>query len=252
MCSNSSYTLPKTEISALFPPNIFLNEKRLTPPSSRLILKIGAKVVLLTNLSLKSGLVNGSQGEVVGFTDSKAWQEADLTEDEKGHLEQFKGLNHTLRPVVKFTNGRTQTIRPKTQGCQKGTSKDPYFVSRTQIPLTLAWALSIHKSQGMTLDYVEVCSDRTFEAGQLYVGLSRATRLEGLTITGVSREQITMPPEVVQFYESENWERLGPSSSSASSTPAQMEAVAEEPLQQSPPKENGSENCNASASHATN
>ena len=57
----------------------------------------------------------------------------------------------------------------------------------------------------MTLDYVEVCSDDRFKAGQLYVGLSRATKLEGLTVTGASREQIMMPSEVVEFYESENW-----------------------------------------------
>ncbi|TVY49195.1 ATP-dependent DNA helicase [Lachnellula occidentalis] len=202
---------------------------------TELVLKIGAKVVLLTNLSLKSGLVNGSQGEVVAFMDSSSWQESKLTESESLHLMGFTERNHTLRPVVRFCNGRTQTIHPQTQGGQKRDNRDSYFVARTQIPLTLAWALSIHKSQGMTLEYVEVCSDRHFESGQLYVGLSRATKLEGLTVTGASREQITMPSEVVEFYESEHWEHLRPSRSSAANSPAQVESVVEEAsLQQSP------------------
>lgn len=217
-----------------------MKRKRLTRQPFRLVLKLGAKVVLLTNLSLKSGLVNGSQGEVIGFTDTGSWQEPRLTNSEKEHLEQFKEHNHTLRPIVRFSNGRTQTIRPQTQGGQKRKNQDLYFVARTQIPLTLAWALSIHKSQGMTLEYVEVCSDKRFEAGQLYVGLSRATKLEGLTVTGASREQITMPSEVVEFYESEHWEHLRPSRSSAANSPAQTESVVEDKsLQQPPSNEDG-------------
>ncbi|TVY45443.1 ATP-dependent DNA helicase [Lachnellula subtilissima] len=208
-----------------------------------LVLKIGAKVVLLTNLSLKSGLVNGSQGEVIGFRDTSSWQEPKLSKSEKEHLEQFKGHNHTLRPVVRFSNGRIQTIRPQTQGSQKRKNQDSYFVARTQIPLTLAWALSIHKSQGMTLEYVEVCSDKRFEAGQLYVGLSRATKLEGLTVTGASREQITMPSEVVEFYESDHWEHLRPSKSSAANSPTLTESVVEEEfLQQFPSSYDGNGN----------
>ncbi|TVY93153.1 ATP-dependent DNA helicase [Lachnellula willkommii] len=199
---------------------------------------------------LQSGLVNGSQGEVIGFRDTASWQEPKLTNSEKEHLERFKEHNHTLRPIVKFSNGRTQTIRPQTQGGQKRKNKDSYFVARTQIPLTLAWALSIHKSQGMTLEYVEVCSDKRFEAGQLYVGLSRATKLEGLTVTGASREQITMPSEVVQFYESEHWEHLRPSRSSAANSPAQTESVVEEEsLQQSPSNEDGSGTSNSNWSN---
>jgi len=182
---------------------------------TRLILKVGAKVVLLSNINPKGGLVNGSQGEVVGFVDTKDWR---LKEPEgKGKnrwlAEQAKIAHFQTRsslcPIVRFTNGKTVTIQPIVQESLRGQSYDQYLVSRTQIPLTLAWALSIHKSQGMTLEHVEVSSNDIFESGQLYVGFSRATKLEGLTVTGYSREQLSPDEDVLEFYNNAQWEDLG-------------------------------------------
>jgi len=76
------------------------------------------------------------------------------------------------------------------------------------MPLALAWALSIHKSQGMTLQYVDVTSNDIFETGQLYVALSRATALEGLIVSGFSREQLPMDKDVLEFYQNTPWENL--------------------------------------------
>jgi len=59
------------------------------------------------------------------------------------------------------------------------------------------------------LDYVQVGSKDIFESGQLYVALSRATSLEGLTLTGYSREQLRVDSDVLEFYESTRWETLG-------------------------------------------
>jgi ATP-dependent DNA helicase PIF1 len=74
--------------------------------------------------------------------------------------------------------------------------------SRSQVPLILAWALSIHKSQGQTLEWVRVDLSKVFEAGQAYVALSRAVRMEGLQVLGFNRRKIMVHPRVIEFYAS--------------------------------------------------
>lgn len=191
-----------------------LNDDRLP---TTLVLKVGAKVVLLSNLNPEGGLVNGSQVEVIKFVDTKNWPAKEP--EGKGKKRWLVGQAKTyefqtsrgfLCPIVRFTNGKIVTIRPIVQECLRGPSYDRYLVSRTQIPLTLAWALSIHESQGMTLEHVEVSSNDIFESGQLYVGFSRATKLEGLTVNGYSREQLSTDEDVLEFYENARWEDLEP------------------------------------------
>lgn len=116
---------------------------------TELKLKIGAKVVLLHNLNPKLGLVNGTQGQVIGFANSESWPDKS-----EGHWKQmcsmdFTSKNGYFRPIVKFANGKTQAIPHIIHDSTKISGQDRYLVSRSQIPLTLAWALSIHKSQGM-------------------------------------------------------------------------------------------------------
>jgi ATP-dependent DNA helicase PIF1 len=172
----------------------------------RIELKIGMLVVLLVNLDLSSGLCNGSQGIIAGFEEydpNKLPKKADFGEGDgivgqyatikeahiKGFAEQQRKENEgrgqkLFWPVVRFLNGLTMTILPECQVHELG-DKQPYsLLCRTQIPLAAAWALSIHKSQGMTLDRVIVNLSRAFEEGQVYVALSRATSLQGLKIEG--------------------------------------------------------------------
>ena len=69
-----------------------------------------------------------------------------------------------------------------------------------QIPLKLAWACSIHKIQGASLDYVEIDLENIFEYGQAYCGLSRVKTIEGLSITSLDVEKIQAHPDAIEYY----------------------------------------------------
>lgn len=148
------------------------------PAPEVLQLKIGAQVMLLKNLNFDRELVNGARGKVVGF-------DVDAKTKEK-------------YPIVLFTSKQTQVIKPEKWSVMLGSKEVAY---REQIPLTLAWAMSIHKSQGMTIDRVEMDLSNVFAAGQAYVALSRATSLSGLKLLGIiDRAKIKSSTSVVQFY----------------------------------------------------
>ncbi|XP_050535314.1 ATP-dependent DNA helicase PIF1 [Daktulosphaira vitifoliae] len=145
----------------------------LTPVEKTIILKPGAQVMLLKNISVNSGLVNGARGIVKQF-------------DKNGS------------PIVQFKNGFKVAIKS-----EKWIIKTPtgQFLSRQQLPLKLAWAFSIHKSQGLTLDCVEISLGRVFEAGQAYVALSRAKSLKSLKIIDFDTKYVWANPDVLTFYE---------------------------------------------------
>jgi ATP-dependent DNA helicase PIF1 len=150
-------------------------------------------------------LVNGTQGEVIGFEEVPD-VEPGPTESTPPIQPVGDKIRSRFEPIVRFANGAEKTISPVEWSSRCGTNQRPYLASRTQIPLLLAWGLSIHKSQGMTLQYLEVSSKDLFEPGQLYVGLSRATSLESLTLSGGSRKQLCTDAEVLKFYENTKWE----------------------------------------------
>ncbi|NWQ97648.1 PIF1 helicase, partial [Burhinus bistriatus] len=144
------------------------------PVGGRVELKLGAQVMLTKNLDVSQGLVNGARGVVVAFESEE------------------KGL-----PKVRFLCGVTQVIK-----MEKWVFKGPSGVhlSRQQLPLKLAWAISIHKSQGMSLDCVEISLSRVFESGQAYVALSRARSLAGLRVLDFDPKVVRADPSVLQFY----------------------------------------------------
>lgn len=145
-----------------------------TPVLSKLVLKVGAQVMLLKNLSTTTGLVNGARGVVTSFTNNN------------------EGIPH-----VRFLNGETFPIKHEKWTAKTGGGQ---FMHRKQLPLKLAWAFSIHKSQGMTLDCAEMSLSRVFESGQAYVALSRARNLQSLRILDFNSNVIRAHPDVLRFY----------------------------------------------------
>ncbi|XP_076001063.1 ATP-dependent DNA helicase PIF1 [Genypterus blacodes] len=152
-------------------------------PVGRLIqLKVGAQVMLTKNLDVQRGLVNGARGVVVAFESGK----------------------HGL-PRVRFLCGATEVLKPERWVFKSGGG---LHLSRQQLPLKLAWAISIHKSQGMTLDCVEISLARVFECGQAYVALSRARSLEGLRVMDFDPCVVRADADVLVFYKRLRKERL--------------------------------------------
>lgn len=140
---------------------------------SELVLKRNALVMAVRNDSARR-FVNGSIGEVVDF--------------EPG----------THFPVVKFLSGREVTMAPETWEQRDGEKKR---ASITQIPLRLAWAITVHKSQGMTLDSARMDLRKAFVPGMGYVALSRVRSLDQLYLAGINQMALRLSPEAFEIDE---------------------------------------------------
>ena len=148
--------------------------KRNTPCIPTLRLKKGAAVMCTVNLDIENGICNGSQGIITTFT----------------------RMGEQLYPVVKFVNGQERMIEP-----HFWQSEDIPTLAVGQFPLCLAWALTIHKIQGATLDVAEMdIGQSVFEYGQSYVALSRVKTLEGLFLSSLDPNRIAAHPKVLTFY----------------------------------------------------
>ncbi|KAI9115688.1 hypothetical protein K1719_013357 [Acacia pycnantha] len=139
----------------------------------------GARVMLVKNLNTWKGLVNGATGEVVGFANAKSYDEV---------------CPHMLLPIVKFDSGGAMVVEPATWQVMHG---EEVVAWRKQIPLLLAWALSIHKCQGMTLDRIHTNLSSAFGCGMVYVALSRVRSLKGLHLSGFTRSKIQANPKTL-------------------------------------------------------
>mgnify|MGYP001292003296 FL=1 len=134
----------------------------------QLELKIGAKVMFVKN-NFDMGYVNGSIGEVMGFVE----------DEEQG-----------LLPQVRLKDGSNILVEPETWSIDN--EQGQVLASLIQIPLRLAWAITIHKSQGMTLESAEIDLGNTFEKGQGYVALSRLKSLDGLKLVDFSYQALEL------------------------------------------------------------
>ena len=139
-------------------------------------LKMGSQVMCIVNIQSDTGIevCNGSQGIVTDFCEV------------------------TGCPRVKFNNGIERVMIRNVWASDKIPG-----IGVSQVPLILAWALTIHKSQGATMDAAEIdVGSGIFECGQTYVALSRVKSLDGLYLTSFDASKIRINKRVKEFYES--------------------------------------------------
>jgi len=148
-------------------------------PCERILsLKKGANVMCTVNLDMEAGICNGSIGVITDFV-----------------VGGGMGSSFFI-PVVLFSNGITRQMPLK-----YWQSEEYPTLAIGQIPLRLAWAITIHKIQGATLPMAEIDIGNTiFEYGQSYVALSRVENLEGLYLSGFRPDKIKVHPVVKEFY----------------------------------------------------
>lgn len=151
--------------------------KRNCLAPEHLVLKKNAIVMFVKN-NFEEGYVNGTLGAVTDF-------------DESGF------------PIVKTRKGDTIIVKPERWMYEEDEKLIAYI---SQVPLRLAWAITVHKSQGMSLDVAEVDLSKSFESGMGYVALSRIRTLDGLRLVGLNEMALKVHPEILSqdkiFFES--------------------------------------------------
>lgn len=138
----------------------------------KLVLKRGASVMFLRN-NVDKGYANGSLGRISGF-------------------------NKDGFPVVTLLNNKSVVAEPATWTVEENSK---IIAQAEQIPLRLAWAITVHKSQGMTLEAAEVDLRQCFESGMGYVALSRVRSLGGLRVLGFNEMALKVNEEILVFDE---------------------------------------------------
>ena len=153
----------------------FIHLEKSINCQKQITLKVGAQVMCIVNIDMDNKdtpICNGSQGIIT-------------------HFHRESGC-----PVVKFNNGNLRTI-----SYHSWVSENIPCVSIQQIPLILAWAVTIHKVQGATIDLAEIdIGSGIFECGQSYVALSRVTNIEGLYLKSFDPSKIKINSKVQKFY----------------------------------------------------
>lgn len=175
-------------------------------------LKKGAQVMLIKNMD--EGLVNGSLGTVVKFMSESTFEMMGgmaAEEENSDQKKRIRAFNSALKasgkddleyPLVRFhaADGTERQVLCIPEEWKVELPTGEVQASRTQVPLILAWALSIHKAQGQTLERVKVDLGKVFEKGQAYVALSRATTQQGLQVLRFRKDKVMAHPRVIAFY----------------------------------------------------
>lgn len=176
------------------------------PVDPQLTLKVGAQVIVKVNGADRppnhkgkfiSEVVNGTLGKVTEIIESSS--------DES--IKSIPGLQKERCVVIETIKGNYVTIyikrwERKVKVFENDRWEEKIVASYTQMPLQLAWAISIHKSQGQSFDKVHIDAAKIFAPGQLYVALSRCRSMKGLSFQSeVIARKFWANPKVVEFFE---------------------------------------------------
>lgn len=129
-------------------------------------------MVMCTKNNFDTGFVNGTLGRVIGY------------ETERGY------------PIIETTDGEELTIAPMEWSIE---DNGKVLAEIAQVPLRLAWAITVHKSQGMSLDAADIDLSSAFEYGQGYVALSRVRSLKGLLLKGCNDTALRVHPRILEI-----------------------------------------------------
>lgn len=168
MLSTAEFTGKKYDVDIL---------EKECPADKKLYFCKGAQVMMLTN-EVRGEWVNGT----LGIIDS------------------VDPVKITLSNGVTITSTPHKWERVVHKVSAKGSITTHSVASMTQYPFKLAYATTIHKSQGLTLDYIDIDLGNCFTSGQAYVALSRAKTIEGLRLRGWNPESVKADPRVKKFY----------------------------------------------------
>ena len=159
--------------------------ERNFPTEVELTLKLGAKVMFIANdLAQPRRYYNGKIGEITEINNDEIWVTCD-------------GESEAIKVSLEVWENKSYTIDPKTNQLEEKT-----LGTFTQYPLRLAWAITIHKSQGLTFDKVVIDAAAAFASGQVYVALSRCRSLDGIVLTSqINPYSLVVDPNIVRYSE---------------------------------------------------
>ncbi|KPA74246.1 putative mitochondrial PIF1 helicase-like protein [Leptomonas pyrrhocoris] len=175
-------------------------------------LRKGCRVMVIKNFDVQTKLVNGSTGTVTGFVSFARmfrFQTAGITADDARDICVGRGRDverrHTMLPLVAFDAhnppGQMRVVEIVVEPQDWVEKEGDKVKSRSvQMPLVLAYAITVHKSQGMSLTQVDIDFAKVFESGQSYVALSRCTSLERVRLHGFNVHLVSANSTALAYY----------------------------------------------------
>lgn len=196
----SDIAIPKEDVILQRLVDTAIVEMNLEP---EVVLCVGATVLVTRNVDQDAGIVNGTLGVVVGFTCDDGDEAAPVAGSDEPAV-PFRRREASGSPVIEvFRDHSLWAIRPhavRTPAFE--TTNDRIFLEVESLPLLCAWAITVHRAQGMTLDNLRIHTEGIRRPALLYTSLSRARSLEGVCIVGVVEADMAMAnPAAIRYYD---------------------------------------------------